>query len=489
MKKKLELISALIIIFSIFAFFQTSNAFFIDSAPSYKNDQWTTDFKGDPVPSYKNDDWGANFNSKSTPSVPSYDIPSYDLPDLPSYESSGHEVPSPQSSSTIEGIYLHCDGLGRFDYPDYFELYHELLLDCLKNYSNKSKYTNWVTECYALSDYEAYRQIIDICDELKKDQSQFCPLYSYRSNKDYLEIQENKHGCVCISGYEWNKNNTVCVEDTCEKQYAVNFGKSVDSSHRCDGDRSFTNTNGACCACLGGYRMDNNQEKCIPEEEYDKISQNRPNGTLVKLEGGMGIYQIENGKKRPIKSATTFLAKGYKWGDVVEISWAEMNGYSIGRDLIIDENNQDRETPSKQESVGVLSNGMLVRVKGTHGVYSIYNNQKRPIKSAEIFLSRGYKWEDIIEIDQSALDICFLGSDITLSENMVIENDTQTITINVPKLRIRSFPNLEGKIIALAPEGQNFFVIDEQIGWYKIEFKLFSSNDVKTGWVMSKYTK
>jgi len=305
-----------------------------------------------------------------------------------------------------------------------------------------------------------------------------CPPYSYRSNKDYMEIQENENGCVCNYGYEWNKNNTACVKDTCKEQHAVNFGKNV-----LNWDGCLINLNGACCICREGYKMYNNQ-KCIRKEEYDKIFKNRPDGTLIKTEEGLGIYQIEGGRKRPIKSAKIFLAKGYKWGDVVEISQAEMNSYPLGTDLtIIDENNENKEIPSEQKPAGTLSNGSLVRAKGSYGVYLIHNNQKRPIKSATIFLGRGYKWGNVVDVEQSVLNAYPLGESVTLSESITTKNEAEIITINVPRLRVRSLPSLDGKIITLVSNGQEYSAIDERNGWYKIYY-----NPSKTGWVMSKYT-
>jgi len=219
-------------------------------------------------------------------------------------------------------------------------------------------------------------------------------------------------------------------------------------------------------------------------ESNQQQNNNSSNGSLVRAKSTAGIYLIESGNKRPIKSAKIFLAKGYKWGDVTEVSQAEMNNYPLGTDLTIDEDNENKETPSKQESAGTLSNGALVRVKGTHGVYLIHNNQKRPIKSATIFLGRGYKWGDVVDVEQSVLNTYPLGENVALSESITTENETQTITINVPRLRTRSLPSLDGKIITLVLEGDSYDVISEQNGWYKINYE-----SGKTGWVMSMYTK
>ena len=226
----------------------------------------------------------------------------------------------------------------------------------------------------------------------------------------------------------------------------------------------------------------------VPAREYNNSEKEkfvfpiRQDGALVRKFSTSGIYLIENGNKRPIKSAKIFLAKGYKWGDVAEISQAEMNSYPLGTDLTMDENNENKEIPSEQKPSGTLSNGALVRAKGTTGIYLINDNQKRPIRSTEIFLAKGYKWSDVVDIEHSVLDVYPLGENIVLSEIITIENDTQIVTINVSKLRVRSLPSLDGKIISLVSEGRSYSVIFEQNGWYKINY----STD-KTGWIMSRY--
>jgi len=142
--------------------------------------------------------------------------------------------------------------------------------------------------------------------------------------------------------------------------------------------------------------------------------------------------------------------------------------------------------PDKQENVGSLSNGILVRIKGTAGVYLIYNNQKRPIKSAAVFLGRGYKWKDIIDVDANILNVYPTGLELTISEviNIVSKNQGIKIKINVPSLRVRSLPNANGKIITSVQSGKEYQVIEQQTGWYKINYIAG-----KTGWIMSQYTK
>jgi len=195
---------------------------------------------------------------------------------------------------------------------------------------------------------------------------------------------------------------------------------------------------------------------------------------LVKTSESPAVYLIESGKRKPIKSAEIFLAKGYKWGDILVVSQAEMDNYALGTEVTIEED-------SVEEFVGTLSDGMLVRKQGTYGVYLIHNNTKRPIKSAEVFLGRGYKWGDVVDVEQSALDVYALGEDVAIAE--AITTALQTITINTPRLRVRSLPGLEGEIITLVLTGQVYSILAEQNDWYQINYE-----SGKTGWVMGIYT-
>ena len=222
----------------------------------------------------------------------------------------------------------------------------------------------------------------------------------------------------------------------------------------------------------------------IPPENEQFPSITIADGALIRAKGTTGIYLTEGSKRKPIKSAEIFLAKGYKWADVIEVKQSVVLAYELGLEVTIGE---DNKSPNKQQSIGTLFNGTLARKKGSPGVYLIYNNQKRPIKSAEIFSGRGYKWGDVIDVEQSVLDIYSLGDDITLLENIVIENEIHTITINVPTLRVRSLPSINGGIIAKVSEGQNYNVIEENNGWYKIRYKAL--DNIQMGWVMGIYTK
>ncbi len=106
--------------------------------------------------------------------------------------------------------------------------------------------------------------------------------------------------------------------------------------------------------------------------------QGRADGTLIKYADRPEIYLIENNQKRAFESGEIFEKLGFKWENVIEIPSSET--YVSGANI-----------------TGYLD-GTLIKYVGQPGIYLIENNQKRAFKSAEIFESLGFKWEDVIEI-------------------------------------------------------------------------------------------
>lgn len=69
--------------------------------------------------------------------------------------------------------------------------------------------------------------------------------------------------------------------------------------------------------------MDYKEAKSISSSKY------HPNGCLIKYAGSDTVYLLENGKKRPIASAETFVRNGFKWERVITIPKREF--YTTGK--------------------------------------------------------------------------------------------------------------------------------------------------------------
>jgi len=66
-------------------------------------------------------------------------------------------------------------------------------------------------------------------------------------------------------------------------------------------------------------------------EEGGKVSY--PDGTLVKGTGP-GIYLIDQGKKRPFKSARDFTSLKYKWTQAKTLSDQELEAIPLGTEMV-----------------------------------------------------------------------------------------------------------------------------------------------------------
>jgi len=96
--------------------------------------------------------------------------------------------------------------------------------------------------------------------------------------------------------------------------------------------------------------------------------------SLIKSEDDNKIYVIKNNKKIWIPTAKAFIDSGYDWSRIKEVSASE---------------------------VAATASGNLIRLEGKPEVYVIQGNTKRHIKDPEEFLNKGYKWEDVTEINES----------------------------------------------------------------------------------------
>ncbi len=86
------------------------------------------------------------------------------------------------------------------------------------------------------------------------------------------------------------------------------------------------------------------------------------------------------------------MARGYKWEDIIEISDKELALYLDGENVL-------------------MPDGSLIKGSGPK-VYLVENGKKRWITTAKVFVARGYKWEDIIEISDKELALYLDGESI-----------------------------------------------------------------------------
>jgi len=58
-----------------------------------------------------------------------------------------------------------------------------------------------------------------------------------------------------------------------------------------------------------------------------------PDGSLLRAKGTKAVYLIQKGKKMPFPDPSTFLAKGYKWENMVDVDPAVLDKIPMGKSI------------------------------------------------------------------------------------------------------------------------------------------------------------
>lgn len=101
-----------------------------------------------------------------------------------------------------------------------------------------------------------------------------------------------------------------------------------------------------------------------------------PNGLLVRAINDPKVYYIENNQKRHIESPQ-MLESQFRWDDVVVTAPADLAAVATGPKM-------------------TFRDGSLLAFNGT--VFVIADGKRRPIESADVFLSKGYKWSNVLSV-------------------------------------------------------------------------------------------
>jgi hypothetical protein len=109
-------------------------------------------------------------------------------------------------------------------------------------------------------------------------------------------------------------------------------------------------------------------------------------GALVKIVTDPKVYFLLNGKKYWIRSEVVFNALNYHWNWVEDIDSRLLDKYPSGGEIIDITHHLD---------------GTIVKYAGNPEIYVIENNKKRHIPNEANFNERGYRWDRIVEIDDT----------------------------------------------------------------------------------------
>jgi hypothetical protein len=148
--------------------------------------------------------------------------------------------------------------------------------------------------------------------------------------------------------------------------------------------------------------------KATTEELQDYIlgkalseSDSYPTGALLQDKSSGGVYFVLSGIKYPIWSKS-IMEINYPNIKILPVSKEELDGYTSG-------------SPVK------LSEGELVKSPHEPIVYVISNSKKRPIANEKSFLTLGYKWSDIKDVNNKTLELHETGNsvDTTIDQDSV----------------------------------------------------------------------
>lgn len=123
-------------------------------------------------------------------------------------------------------------------------------------------------------------------------------------------------------------------------------------------------------------------------------------GSLIRDPSG-AIYVIHNGRREWIPSPAAFAAGGYQWGAVVNVP-----AFVVAR------------IPA------VLPEGTLVKATGGSKIYEIEDGKRHWISTLELFVSRGFQWNLVTEIDPTFLRSIPEGLPFGVAEGSIVKGST-----------------------------------------------------------------
>lgn len=122
-----------------------------------------------------------------------------------------------------------------------------------------------------------------------------------------------------------------------------------------------------------------------------------PQGVLMKLADSSGVWYVEDGVRRPLLNGI-LLKLYFKNRRIRTVAPSILESYSLGE-------------PYR------LHDGELVKATGASTVYVVENTILKPIPSAVIFESVGWKWKNIITVPPSLLSAHLIGDSFQIASN------------------------------------------------------------------------
>ena len=120
-------------------------------------------------------------------------------------------------------------------------------------------------------------------------------------------------------------------------------------------------------------------------------------GDLIRAKGDAKIYLVQNGQRRCFANEKVFKQMGFKRNSVKDLDPQDVMNIPEGPPIW------------SKEIVGSYPDGTLIRLQGKTQTYLIQGGRKCYIPDPETFQSRGYSWNQVIEVDQGTFDSILTG--------------------------------------------------------------------------------
>lgn len=120
-------------------------------------------------------------------------------------------------------------------------------------------------------------------------------------------------------------------------------------------------------------------------------------GDLIRAKGDTKIYLIHNFERRAIVTEEVFRQMGFKKSDIKDIEPQDLVNIPEGPPIW------------SKVVIAPFPDGTLIKLKGTTRTYVIEGGRKCYIPDVETFHTRGYRWDQVKEVDQTTLDSIITG--------------------------------------------------------------------------------
>jgi hypothetical protein len=121
-------------------------------------------------------------------------------------------------------------------------------------------------------------------------------------------------------------------------------------------------------------------------------------GDVIRMKGDAKIYIIQNDQRRCIATQEMFREMGLSWDKVIELDPEEVMRIPEGPPIW-----------SSKEIIASFPDGSLIRLKGKTQTYVIQGGRKCYIPDPETFHTMGYRWDQVMEVDQATFDSILTG--------------------------------------------------------------------------------